>query len=125
MTPDAPNPELDQAELCAMKHKGYADAFAVDLDAGVIRGRVVGTRDVITFQGQSVAEARAAFIDSVEDYLEFCREQGEEPEKPDSGKLLVRLPATLHRELANQAEEAGVSINAFVVDKLSHERIGS
>ena len=101
-----------------MKHKGYIGEAKVDLDAGVIRGRVIGLKDVVTFQGATVEEARAAFVDSVDDYLAFCAERGEKPEKPFSGKLLVRLDPNLHRELSMTAEKSGRSINALVVEAL-------
>jgi predicted HicB family RNase H-like nuclease len=102
-----------------MKHKGYAGDAQVDLDAGVIRGRVIGLKDVITFQGLTVEEARAAFVDSVEDYLAFCAERGEKPEKPFSGKILVRLDPNLHRELSMTAEKTGLSINTLVVEAVT------
>jgi predicted HicB family RNase H-like nuclease len=102
-----------------MKHKGYVGDARVDLDAGVIRGRVIGLKDVITFQGLTVEEARAAFVDSVEDYLAFCAERGEKPEKPFSGKILVRLDPNLHRELSMTAEKTGQSINALVVEAVT------
>ncbi len=53
-----------------MNYQGYLGLARVDTDAGVIRGRVINTRDMITFQGKTVAEAEAAFRDSVDDYLE-------------------------------------------------------
>ncbi len=103
-----------------MKHKGYSGEFQVDLAAGVIRGRVLGTRDVITFQGATVAEARTAFIESVDDYLAFCAERGEEPERPYSGKVLLRISPELHRGLAIEAEQTGISFNTLVVRKLDN-----
>ena len=72
-----------------IKHKGYTGGCWVDPAAGAIRGRVVGTRDVITFQGWSFDEARTAFVDSVNDYPDFCVERGESPEKPFSDKVLL------------------------------------
>ena len=102
-----------------MKHKGYIGDAMVDLDAGVIRGRVIGLKDVITFQGETVEDARAAFVDSVEDYLAFCAERGEKPEKPFSGKILLRLDPNLHRELSLTAEKTGQSINALVVEAVT------
>lgn len=97
-----------------MRHKGYIGVMRVDGEAGVIRGRVVNTRDVITFQGKTVEEARAAFQDSVEDYLEFCAARGEAPEKPFSGRFLVRTKPSVHRALAIEAGRRGLSVNAFV-----------
>ena len=102
-----------------MRHKGDPGQFWVDLEAGVIRGRVFGTRDVITFQGTSVAEARLAIVESVEDCLAFCTERGEEPEQPFSGKVRLRISPRLHRTLAAEAERAGVSFNTLVAAKLA------
>ncbi len=70
-----------------MEYKGYIGSVNYDDDAGIFHGEVINIRDVITFQGTCVAEIRQAFIDSIEDYLELCKERGEEPEKPFSGKL--------------------------------------
>jgi predicted HicB family RNase H-like nuclease len=99
-------------------YKGYAGSLEVDAEAGIIFGRVSGLRDVITFQGETVAEAIQAFHDSVDDYLEFCEERGESPEKPYSGRFLLRMDPALHRHLAYMAEELKVSINTLVEDAL-------
>ena len=75
-----------------MTYKGYQAIVALDEDAGVFHGEIINTRDVITFQGSSVKELKKAFKDSVDDYLEFCASRGEDPEKPFSGKFLIRVP---------------------------------
>ena len=74
-----------------MKYKGYTGIAEFDDDSGVIFGRVIGLRDVITFQGESVAEVTQAFHDSVDDYLEFCASRGESPDKPFSGQFVLRI----------------------------------
>jgi len=84
----------------------------------VFHGEVVNTQDVITFQGKSVGELREAFTDSVDDYLEFCREDGVEPEKPCSGRFVVRVSPDLHRRTAIGAKLAGKSMNAYVASCL-------
>ena len=51
-----------------MEHRGYyAGKVTFDDDAGIFHGEVVGTRDVITFQGKSAAQLKKAFQDSVND----------------------------------------------------------
>jgi predicted HicB family RNase H-like nuclease len=102
-----------------MSYKGYSGVADLDFDTGMIHGRVVGLRDVITFQGETVAEAARAFRDSVDDYLEFCASRNEPPEKPFSGRFLVRIAPALHRELVAQAAARGVSLNALVESTLS------
>jgi predicted HicB family RNase H-like nuclease len=102
-----------------LNHKGYLGRLRVDLDAGVIRGKVINTRDTITFQGKTVEEATQAFRDSVEDYLEFCGSTGEPPEKPFSGKFVVRIRPELHRDLSALAQSRGTSLNRFIASQLS------
>jgi predicted HicB family RNase H-like nuclease len=97
-----------------MQYKGYIGVVEVDDEAGMLFGRVIGLRDVITFQGTTVPETRQAFRDSVDDYLEMCRERGEDPERPFSGKFLLRIAPELHRALVQVAEAGGVSLNALV-----------
>jgi predicted HicB family RNase H-like nuclease len=92
----------------------------VDPDAELIHGRVVGLRDVITFQGDTVAEARQAFQDSVDDYLEWCRSEGRPAEKPFSGKLLIRVDPAIHRSLAQLAEARSTSINNLAAEALAN-----
>ncbi len=65
-----------------MTYKGYETLVQYDGDAAIFHGEVKDLRDVITFQGSSVAELKQAFADSLEDYLAFCQERGEEPGKP-------------------------------------------
>ena len=65
-----------------MEHRGYRGVVSRDDEAGVLFGEVIGVRDVITFEGASVEEARGAFRESVDGYLAFCTERGREPDRP-------------------------------------------
>jgi predicted HicB family RNase H-like nuclease len=107
-----------------MTHKGYSGVAEIAYDTGMIYGRVVGLRDVITFQGETVAEAQQAFRDSVDDYLEFCASRSEPPEKPFSGRFLVRITPSLHRTLVEAATARGLSLNALVERTLAAEFAG-
>jgi predicted HicB family RNase H-like nuclease len=64
-----------------MMYKGFEGMVTLDEKANIFYGEVINTRDVITFQGASLEECQQAFRGSVNDYLEFCRERGEEPDK--------------------------------------------
>ena len=48
-----------------MNHKGYIGVLRVDQEAGVLRGKVVNTRDTITFQGKTVEEATRAAVEAL------------------------------------------------------------
>jgi predicted HicB family RNase H-like nuclease len=101
-----------------MKYKGYTGYVEFDPDADVFHGEVVDTRDVITFQGKTVRELKKAFRDSVDDYLEYCEERGEEPDRPFSGKFVLRLSPELHHRAYLRALESGKSLNVWVTEVL-------
>ena len=75
-------------------------------------------RDVITFQGKSVDEIERAFRESVDDYLAFCEERGEEPDKAFSGRLMLRVPPDVHRKAYVRARREGKSLNQWIAEKL-------
>lgn len=101
-----------------MEYKGYIGKVEFDDDAGIFHGEVINTRDVITFQGVSVAELKRAFRESVEDYLAFCRDRNETPDKPFSGQFVARISPELHRQATIAAAAAGTSLNAWVTEQL-------
>ncbi|MDC7788756.1 type II toxin-antitoxin system HicB family antitoxin [Rhodoplanes sp. TEM] len=104
--------------MTTMSYKGYEAVVEYDEDAEVFHGEVANLRDVITFQGRSVAELKAAFAESIEDYLAFCKARGEEPEKPYSGQFVVRADPSLHKAVSGAARRAGVSLNKWVTATL-------
>jgi len=101
-----------------IEYKGYSGKVVFDDEAGIFHGSVIDLRDVITFQGTCVEDLRQAVADSVDDYLEFCAELGREPEKPFSGKFVVRIEPALHREITIKAKAENVSLNQWVSSRL-------
>jgi predicted HicB family RNase H-like nuclease len=101
-----------------MEYKGYVGKVEFDDEAGIFHGEVIDTRDVITFQGRSVDELKTAFRDSIDDYLAFCKQRGEEPSKPFSGQFVTRIPPELHRQVSLAASISGKSLNAWVAEQL-------
>jgi predicted HicB family RNase H-like nuclease len=103
-----------------MTYKDYHGTVTYDDEAEIFHGEVMDLRDVVTFQGRSVEELKIAFRESVDDYLEFCQERGEEPDKPYSGKFVLRVDPQLHRQLSLLSSTEGTSLNRWVVDRLSN-----
>jgi predicted HicB family RNase H-like nuclease len=101
-----------------MEYKGYIGKVEFDDEAEIFHGEIINVRDVITFQGDSVAGLRKAFRGSVDDYLAFCQERGESPEKPYSGQFVTRIPPELHRRVNVAAIVSGKSLNAWVTEQL-------
>lgn len=107
-----------------MTYKGYIGQVTLDEDASVFHGQVMNTRDIITFQGRTVRELRKALRDSIEDYLDFCSERNEDPDKPLSGRFVLRIDPALHREVTIAAVREGKSLNKWVAERLEREVAG-
>lgn len=101
-----------------MKYKGYCGTVRFDDEADIFHGEVTGLRDVITFQGRTVDEVKTSFRESVDDYLEFCASRGEEPDKPYSGRFLLRVDPELHRKLVELSADEGESLNNWIASRL-------
>lgn len=103
-----------------LKYKGYNGFVEYDGKAKLFHGEVLDTKDVITFQGKSVSEIEKSFRESIDDYLEFCKERNEEPDKPFSGKFVLRVPSELHHKIYLSAKRKGKSINNWIIDVIRH-----
>ncbi|HSW69395.1 MAG TPA: type II toxin-antitoxin system HicB family antitoxin [Gammaproteobacteria bacterium] len=101
-------------------YKGYIGHVEFDDEADIFHGEVINTRDVITFQGATVAKIKKAFHESVNDYLAFCKERNEEPEKPFSGKFNLRIDPELHRQVFIAAKQRKVSLNQWIAEAIKH-----
>ena len=97
-----------------LKYKGYIGSVAYSEPDKVFFGKIEGIDGLVNYEGESVQELTAAFHEAVEDYLIFCEEHNCKPEKSYSGSFNVRIAPDTHRDIANLAAEAGISINAFV-----------
>ena len=102
-----------------MEYKGYFAKVDFIDDDNTFHGEIINLRDVITFEGETVNELKQAFQDSVDDYLDFCKQRGEDPEKPYSGKFVVRVEPELHKNITIEARKEGKSLNVWVRDALS------
>jgi len=104
-----------------MKYKGYSGIVEFDEDAHIFHGEVIGLKDVITFQGTSVDELEQAMADSIDFYISWCEERGKEPEKPYSGKLMVRTTPEIHSRAAVAAARVGLSLNKYIEKAIEDE----
>ena len=103
-----------------LNYNGYIGYVEFDDENEIFSGEVINTKDVITFQSDTAHGLKQAFIESIDDYIEFCHERNEAPEKPFSGKFNLRLTPELHREAYVAAKHSGMSLNSWVCDVLRH-----
>ena len=106
-----------------MKYKGYlAGQIDFDADDNTFSGTVAGLKDVIHFEGKTAKELARAFRTSVDSYLEYCAEIGQEPDRPYNGKILLRTDPELHRKAALRAAVEGVSLNRWISQQIESAR---
>jgi len=91
------------------RHEGFIAEVSYEDGDALMHGSTVNTRAVLHFAGKTVDELKAAFADTIDDYREWCKERGVEPEKPYSGTLSLRIDSELHRRIAEKAAQAGES----------------
>ena len=103
-----------------MSHKGYTARVEYDERDDIFVGRILGTRSIISFHGETVAQLRSEFELAVKEYLADCKREGVHPEKPASGKLLLRVPPEVHGRALVAAQAAGKSLNQWATEVLQH-----
>jgi predicted HicB family RNase H-like nuclease len=106
--------------MSTMTYKEYAARIEYSDEDDCFIGHIAGIKDVIGFHAESVKELRAAFEEAVDDYLATCEKIGRAPQKPYSGKLMLRVPPEVHARAAMMAQAHGVSINQWASDVLAH-----
>ena len=112
MKPDSKG-STDGTVKNAMTYKGYTASMQFDADDRILVGRVLHIDDIISFHGDSVAEFEAAFHDSVDGYVASCEKLGQLPEKPASGRMMLRVNPSVHAAALQASAKAHQSLNKW------------
>ena len=99
----------------SMSYRGYSGSVEYDPDDRIFHGRVNGITDVVNFEGTNVDELEADFRAAVDSYLELCANHGLEPQRPYSGRFVLRLSPEVHRDASIAARRARSSMNSWIV----------
>lgn len=97
-----------------MDIKGYKAVIAFDPETNLFRGEFVDLNGGADFYAADVKSLQKEGALSLKVFLDMCREDGVEPLKRYSGKLMVRLPGDLHQKAAVSAAAHGQSLNAWL-----------
>ena len=101
-----------------IEYKGYIGTIEFSEEDGVLFGKVMGIRSLISYEGTNVKELLDDFHEAVDDYLQICKEEGVAPEKPYKGSFNVRVSPELHRLAAIYATENQTTLNNFVEEAM-------
>lgn len=102
-----------------MFYKGYNARIEFDDEDRIFVGHLAGIRDIVSFHGSSVDELEAAFHEAVDDYLAHCAKLNLSPNKPFSGRMLLRVPPEVHARVSAAAQVAGISLNQWATQALT------
>lgn len=104
-----------------MKYKGYRASASYSEEDGCFIGKVLGIGDTLIFDGDTVSELKQMFHESIDDYLEMCRETGKQPDREYRGTFNVRVTPQAHGAAVRRAEEMGISLNQFVAEAIQEK----
>jgi predicted HicB family RNase H-like nuclease len=104
-----------------LTHRGYSARVEFDAEDGLFFGTIASINDSVGFHGSTVDELKAAFVEAVEDYLDTCKKAGKKPDKPFSGKFMVRVRPEVHANAARAAELTGKSLAQWADEALDRE----
>lgn len=101
-----------------MQYRGYTASMSFDVDDKIIVGRVLDIDDILTFHAGSVTEFESHFRMIVDDYVAACAALGGQPERPASGKLMLRVSPDVHAASLKAAALSGTSLNRWAEQAL-------
>ena len=103
-----------------LKYKGYRAELNYDSETKTLHGKIAGIKDLVTFESNDTEKIIQEFHDAVDDYIEFCKEVGKQPEKTYNGVFNVRITPEAHKKLADKAMKSGLSLNTAVKQAISN-----
>ena len=107
-----------------MEYRGYVGSIEFSETDCILYGRILGVRDLISYEGESAKELLEDFHNAVDGYIRMCEENNKKPEKAYKGSFNVRFSPDLHRRAAIQAIAEGISLNSFI-EKAVAERLAT
>ena len=104
----------------ALAHNGYFGIVKYSPESEIFYGKIEAIVDLVSYEGETAKEVRAAFEEAVESYLETCAEVGKKSNKPYTGTFNVRVNTGFHRKAAILSEQRNISLNQLIGEALAH-----
>lgn len=101
-----------------MEYKGFYGTVEYSEEDDCLFGKLLFAEDLILYEGNSVSELKKNFQESVDEYIEDCKEIGKDPFKKFKGTLNVRLSPELHKKAALKAESQRRSLNSIIAEAI-------
>ena len=107
----------------SLEYKGYVGSIEYNKNDNCLHGRVLGLNKniCITYEGNTAEELYNDFKEGVDHYLNGCKEDGIQPEKPHNDLLNIYIPSEIHVKLTMYVQNHGTSINSFICDSIERQ----
>ena len=103
-----------------MQYKNYIGSVEFSEEDNILFGKVQGIRSLIMYEGTTITELISNFHTSVDDYIEVCIANNEEPEKSFKGTFNVRVSPETHKNAAIYAMQNQKSLNKVVEEAIEY-----
>ena len=106
-----------------LEYKGYVGSIEYNKADNCFHGQVLGLNKkvCIIYEGFTAEELYNDFKDGIDHYLESCKEDGIQPEKPYNGIFSIHIPFEINVRASKYAENQGISIDSFVQDSIERQ----
>ena len=104
-----------------LRYKGYHGSVEISPEDNVLHGKLLFISPLITYEGTTAQELKKSFQDAVDSYLEDCKADGIDPDKPCKGSFNVRVGHELHLSAAVAAHSESINLNEFIKQALAEK----
>ncbi len=104
-----------------LEYKGYYGKVSYSAEDEIFYGEILLVNDLVTFEGDNVADLKKSFEEAVDHYVSVCEKLGRDPQKTFRGKFNVRIKPELHRKASLIAFKKDISLNKLVETAINNE----
>ena len=103
-----------------IEYKDYIGSVEYSSEDKCFFGKIEMIDDLITFEATNVEELESNFKNSVDEYIQTCKELDRTPQKAFKGVFNIRIEPSLHKRIYKEALKTGISLNSFVQNALTY-----
>ncbi|MDO8693525.1 MAG: type II toxin-antitoxin system HicB family antitoxin [Sheuella sp.] len=94
-----------------LEYKGYKGSVEFSAADEIFFGKVLFIDSLLMYHGTTVNQIKAAFVETIDAYLEHCLRNNKKPNKTYSGTFNIRIGEELHKKVAEISYRRKISIN--------------
>jgi predicted HicB family RNase H-like nuclease len=101
-----------------MQYKGHYGSVHYSDEDSCFFGKIEHIRGLYSYEGHDVKSIRKAFHETVDEYLDDCKNENKAPDKPFKGSFNIRPGPELHRKAAIYAQQKKMNLNNVIIKAL-------